>query len=221
MSGSFPARAGFPADSAGGASPIARGGRGRPARIAVRRAAGDQRSYDSRQNRPPGTMLAAGSGRTQPFPRAWRAAAGAAAGWRGTGPAGGKRRCRCAAARRLFPRRDELSNSIRRLSRCLAAASAFFAAVVSMRPGSFRGRPAEPRPMRAALGTETLLVDLRREMTDHLQFLPSPVGFGPPGRRGTSQTGPPARLDPCFRGAVRARKGGRAHRSPEQRGKPP
>ena len=102
------------------------------------------------------------------------------------------------AARRLFPhRRDELSSAVRDLRGALAAVSAFLAAVVTMRPDLFRGCPADLVSMRAALGTETLLVDLRREMTDRLQFMPPPVGFRPPGRGGKTPTGPPTPCEPC------------------------
>jgi len=110
-----------------------------------------------------------------------------------------------AAARRLFPRRDELSNAIRGFRGAFAAVSAFLAAVVTLRPDLFRGCPAELVPMRAALGTETLLVDLRREMTSQLQFLPPPVGFRPPGRGGKAPTGPPTLFEPCSGDADRGR----------------
>jgi len=98
-----------------------------------------------------------------------------------------------AAARRLFPERDEMSNAIRGLRCAFAAVSAFLAIVVTMRPDLFRGCPADLRAMRAALGTETLLVDLRREMAEHLAFLPPPVGFKPPWTVGKLPTGPPNR----------------------------
>ena len=57
---------------------------------------------------------------------------------------------RWAAARRLFPHRDELSNAIRGLRCAFAAVSAFLAAVVTLRPDLFRGCPAELPAMRAA-----------------------------------------------------------------------
>ncbi len=46
---------------------------------------------------------------------------------------------RWAAARRLFPHRDELSNAIRDLHGAFAAVSAFLAAVVTLRPDLFSG----------------------------------------------------------------------------------
>ena len=98
-----------------------------------------------------------------------------------------------AAARQLFPERDEMSNAIRGLRRAFAAVSAFLAIVATMRPDLFRGCPSELGAMRAALGTETLLVDLRREMAAHLSLLPSPVGFKPPWTGGKFPTGPPNR----------------------------
>ncbi len=113
---------------------------------------------------------------------------------------------RWAAARRLFPHRDELSNAIRDLHGAFAAVSAFLLAVVTLRPDLFRGLcPADLVSMRAALGTETLLVDLRREMTNQLQFLPPPVGFRPPGLGGKCPTGPPTLFEPCPGTADRGR----------------
>jgi len=47
-----------------------------------------------------------------------------------------------AAARRLFPRRDELSNAIRGFRGAFAAVSAFRAAAGTLRPDLFRGGPA-------------------------------------------------------------------------------
>ena len=122
---------------------------------------------------------------------------------------------RWAAARCLFPHRDELSNAIRDLCGVFAAVSVFLAAVATLRPDPFRGCPADLVSMRAALGTETLLVDLRREMTSQLQFLPPPVGFQPPGTGGKAPTGPPTLFEPCFGAADRGRWGRQAHRSPE------
>lgn len=122
---------------------------------------------------------------------------------------------RWAAARRLFPHRDELSNAVRGLRRAFTAVSVFLAAVVTLRPDLFRGTPADLVSMRAALGTETLLADLRREMTDQLRFLPPPVGFRPPGLGGKPPTGPPTLFEPCFGDADRGRWGRPAHRSPE------
>ncbi len=122
---------------------------------------------------------------------------------------------RWAAARRLFPHRDELSNAIRGLCGAFMAVSVFLAAVVTLRPDLFRGTPADLVSMRAALGTETLLVDLRREITSQLQFLPPPVGFLPPGLGGKSATGPPTPFEPCFGDGDRGRWGQPAHRSPE------
>ena len=98
-----------------------------------------------------------------------------------------------AAARELFPERDEMSNAVRGLRRAFAAVSAFLAIAATMRPDLFRGCPAELVAMRAALGTETLLADLRREMTAHLPHLPHPVGFKPPWMGGKCPTGPPNR----------------------------
>ena len=112
---------------------------------------------------------------------------------------------RWAAARRLFPHRDELSNPIRGLCGAFAAVSAFLAAAVTLRPDLFRGCPAELVPMRAALGTETLLVGLRREMTSQLHLLPPPVGFRPPGLGGKCPTGPPTPFEPCSGDAGRGR----------------
>ena len=112
---------------------------------------------------------------------------------------------RWAAARQLFPQRDELSNAIRDLYGAFVAVSAFLLAVVTLRPDLFRGCPADLVSMRAALGTETLLVDLRREMTNQLQFLPPPVGFRPPGLGGKSATGPPTLFEPCLGDAGRGR----------------
>ena len=112
---------------------------------------------------------------------------------------------RWAAARQLFPHRDELSNAVRGLRCAFAAVSAFLLAVVTLRPDLFRGCPAELPAMRAALGTETLLVDLRREMTNQLQFLPPPVGFRPPGLGGKCPTGPPTPFEPCPGTADRGR----------------
>ena len=80
-----------------------------------------------------------------------------------------------AAARQLFPERDEMSNAIRGMRRAFAAVSAFLAIVATMRPDLFRGCPAELLAMRAALGTGTLLADLRREMTAHLARRPFQV----------------------------------------------
>ena len=120
-----------------------------------------------------------------------------------------------AAARRLFPHRDELSNGIRDLLGAFMAVSVFLEAVVTLRPDLFRGCPADLVSMRAALGTETLLVDLRREMTSQLQFLPPPVGFRPPGTGEKSPTGPPTLFEPCSGAADRGRWGRPAHRSPE------
>lgn len=48
-----------------------------------------------------------------------------------------------AAARQLFPERDEMSNAIRGLRRAFAAVSAFLAIVATMRPDLFRGCPSE------------------------------------------------------------------------------
>ena len=112
---------------------------------------------------------------------------------------------RWAAARRLFPHRDELSNPIRGLCGAFAAVSAFLAAAVTLRPDLFRGCPAELAPMRAALGTETLLVGLRREMRSQLHLLPPPVGFRPPGLGGKCPTGPPTPFEPCSGDAGRGR----------------
>ncbi len=113
-----------------------------------------------------------------------------------------------AAARRLFPHRDELSNAIRDLLGAFMAVLLFLEAVVTLRPDLFRGCPADLVSMRAALGTETLLVDLRREMTAQLQFLPPPVGFRPPGKGGKSPTGPPTLFEPCSGATDRGRWGG-------------
>ena len=109
-----------------------------------------------------------------------------------------------AAARAHHPDRDEMSNAIRSLRGLLAAVSAFLAAAVTLRHQLFRGCPPQLVAMRAALGTDTLLVDLRREMTGQLQLLPPPVGFRPPGRGGKSPTGPPTHCEPCFGTAGRA-----------------
>ena len=100
-----------------------------------------------------------------------------------------------AAARQLWPDRypEEMSNAVRGLRCAFAAVTAFLAAAVTMRPDLFRGCPAELLAMRAALGTETLLADLRREMAEHLQVLPPPVGFRPPWMSGKFPTGPPNR----------------------------
>ena len=98
-----------------------------------------------------------------------------------------------AAARQLLPGHEDLSNAVRGLRCALAAVQAFLAAAVTMRPDLFRNCPAELLAMRAALGTETLLVDLRREMAGQLQQLPPPVGFRPPDRGEKSATGPPNR----------------------------
>ena len=117
-----------------------------------------------------------------------------------------------AAARRLFPERDEMSNAIRGLRCAFAAVSAFLAIVVTMRPDLFRGCPADLRAMRAALGTETLLVDLRREMTEQLAFLPPPVGFQPPvDGSGNARPGRPTEGRTLFRARRSAadRAGGR------------
>ena len=56
---------------------------------------------------------------------------------------------RWAAARRLFPHRDELSNAIRDLCGVFAAVSVFLAAVATLRPDPFRGCPADLVSMRA------------------------------------------------------------------------
>ena len=106
-------------------------------------------------------------------------------------------RSRWAAARQLCPTHDDMANAIRHLLGVLHAVSAFLHAVVTMRPDLFMGCPAQLVAMRAALGTETLLVDLRREMTAQLQVLPPPVGFRPPWLRGKPSTGPPTHREPC------------------------
>ena len=67
-----------------------------------------------------------------------------------------------AAARQLFPERDEMSNAIRGLRRAFAAVSAFLAIVATMRPDLFRGYPSELGAMRAALGTAFGYVHHRR-----------------------------------------------------------
>ena len=48
---------------------------------------------------------------------------------------------RWAAAKQLYPQRDELSNAIRDLYGAFAAVSAFLLAVVTLRPDLFRGSP--------------------------------------------------------------------------------
>ena len=100
-----------------------------------------------------------------------------------------------AAARQLRPDRypEGMPNAVRGLRCAFAAVTAFLAAAVTMRPDLFRGCPTELLAMRAALGTETLLTDLRREMAEHLQLLPPPVGFRPPWMSGKFPTGPPNR----------------------------
>ena len=44
----------------------------------------------------------------------------------------------------------------------------------------FTGCAAKVISMRAALGTESLLVELRRKLEDHLQDVPHPIGYRPP-----------------------------------------
>ncbi len=98
-----------------------------------------------------------------------------------------------AAARQLFPERGEMSNAVRGLRGAFAEVSAFLAAVVTLHPDLFPGCPAELPAMRTALGTETLPVDLRQEISDRLWSLPPLVGFRPPRTGGKLLTVPPNR----------------------------
>ena len=59
---------------------------------------------------------------------------------------------RWAAARCLFPDRDELANAIRDLLGAFMAVSFFLEAVATLRPDLFRGTPADLVSMRAVLG---------------------------------------------------------------------
>ena len=96
------------------------------------------------------------------------------------------------AARRLHPGRVELANQVRQLRTLRSRAETLLAVLAVLLPDLFRGCPAELSAMRIAVGTDSLLVGMRRRFgSGQLQSLPIPVGFRRPGRSGKPQTGPP------------------------------
>ena len=98
------------------------------------------------------------------------------------------------AAKELHPGGGpiETGNMVRHLRTLQVRAEALLAVLAALLPDLFRGCPAELSAMRIAVGTDSLLVDMRRRFgSGQLQSLPIPVGFRRPGRSGKPQTGPP------------------------------
>ena len=72
----------------------------------------------------------------------------------------------------------------------------FLAIVIGLFPDLFQGAAPEIAAFRARLGTESVLRELRGLCAAHLQHLPPPVGFRPPGTGHGTVRGPPTLRDP-------------------------
>ena len=95
-----------------------------------------------------------------------------------------------AASRNLLVGRS-VSNYARSLSMWHKGVYLFLVKVVQLLPDLFLNCPSEIVAMRRHLGTETLLLDLRELMKDHLQILPPPVGLRPRNQCENRKRAPP------------------------------
>ena len=73
----------------------------------------------------------------------------------------------------------------------------FLGIVIGLFPDLFAGTPIRIDAFREHAGTGSVLITLRLLCTDHLQALPTPVGFRRSSAGAGSQTGPPTHDGPC------------------------